>query len=356
MSLRSAFRGPEASIDDQIESYAIDRVPDNKRWPIPAISLVLLGNATAMFFFSFGAQQTLPGRMADDVASDRLLLLRSDPHRCADHAHGEPRRTVAEPDFPWTRIRQPRCGGDHLVHLCDQLRVLLPVRGHPSCPTRLAFYFDIPIGSLAGVAIFALIGLVTIGFVWRGMYAMSALQTWGFPIFVGLLVWALISLGSKHDCGGPQWLGGHRNVRWRGLVDRDEFCQRADDLPGLDGTDYGRFAKRTIRYRGTASIMLLELVPMFAVIFLGAMLGASLVGEFGTEKGTGSRLRVRAPHRSGGCCLRAGHPDPDQRDEPVRRVRSRCRAVSMSSRTSGPGARGGCSRCGCSAWCSMPPM
>ena len=58
MSLRSAFRGPEASIDDQIESYAIDRVPDNKRWPIPAISLVLLGNATAMFFFSFGAQQT----------------------------------------------------------------------------------------------------------------------------------------------------------------------------------------------------------------------------------------------------------------------------------------------------------
>src|SRR5690606_3384865 len=58
MSLRQMFTGPEASIDDQIESYAIERVPESKRWPIPAISLVLLGNATAMFFFSFGAQQT----------------------------------------------------------------------------------------------------------------------------------------------------------------------------------------------------------------------------------------------------------------------------------------------------------
>src|SRR3954464_14361221 len=52
------FRGPTTSLDDQIESFATERVPDNKRWPIPAISLVLLGNATAMFFFSFGAQQT----------------------------------------------------------------------------------------------------------------------------------------------------------------------------------------------------------------------------------------------------------------------------------------------------------
>ncbi|MFI5429097.1 hypothetical protein [Aeromicrobium sp. UC242_57] len=58
MSLRSAFRGPEASLDEQIESYSVERVPDDRRWPIPAISLVLLGNATAMFFFSFGAQQT----------------------------------------------------------------------------------------------------------------------------------------------------------------------------------------------------------------------------------------------------------------------------------------------------------
>ena len=55
--IRNKFRGPAASIDEQIESFAIERVPASQRWPIPAISLVLLGNATAMFFFSFGAQQ-----------------------------------------------------------------------------------------------------------------------------------------------------------------------------------------------------------------------------------------------------------------------------------------------------------
>jgi len=50
MSVMNLFKGPEASIDDQIESYSIERVPRDKRWSIPAISLVLLGNATAMFF------------------------------------------------------------------------------------------------------------------------------------------------------------------------------------------------------------------------------------------------------------------------------------------------------------------
>jgi cytosine permease len=56
LDIRDKFRGPVASIDEQIESFAIERVPANQRWPIPAISLVLLGNVTAMFF-SFGAQQ-----------------------------------------------------------------------------------------------------------------------------------------------------------------------------------------------------------------------------------------------------------------------------------------------------------
>jgi hypothetical protein len=57
LDIREKFRGPAASIDEQIESFAIERVPASQRWPILAISLVLLGNATAMFFFSFGAQQ-----------------------------------------------------------------------------------------------------------------------------------------------------------------------------------------------------------------------------------------------------------------------------------------------------------
>ncbi len=56
MALREKFRGPTTSLDDQIESFAVERVPAHLRWHIPAICLVLLGNSTAMFFFSFGAQ------------------------------------------------------------------------------------------------------------------------------------------------------------------------------------------------------------------------------------------------------------------------------------------------------------
>ena len=46
---------------------------------------------------------------------------------------------------------------------------------------------------------------------------------------------------------------------------------------GLMATDYARFAAQNIRNRGTATIMVLELVPMFTVIFLGVFIGVSLL-------------------------------------------------------------------------------
>ncbi len=48
---------------------------------------------------------------------------------------------------------------------------------------------------------------------------------------------------------------------------------------GLMATDYGRFASQRIRYRGTASIMILELIPMLIVIGLGCFFGINLYGE-----------------------------------------------------------------------------
>ncbi|MFN6547192.1 allantoin permease, partial [Mycolicibacterium nivoides] len=56
MSVRGYFQGPATSLDDQIESYATTRVPDNQRWRRPAILLVLTGNVTAMFWFALGGQ------------------------------------------------------------------------------------------------------------------------------------------------------------------------------------------------------------------------------------------------------------------------------------------------------------
>lgn len=282
MSFLQIFKGPEASIDDQIESYAIERVPAEKRWSIPAISLVLLGNATAMFFFSFGAQQTflvgwpmmlipigyfffgailigsLTMRMASREGLSQSLISRG---------LGFGSRGAALTSFIYA------------VNFIYYFLFEGTIVSH-----AVAYYFNIEINSIGGILIFASIGLVTIAFVWRGMYAMSVLQTWGFPIFVGLLIWALFELnGSGASVGLEGWAatgvsGGA--AMWTAM----SFANGQMIFQGLMATDYGRFAAKNIRYRGTATIMILELIPMFAVIFIGAFLGASLVGQFGVEK------------------------------------------------------------------------
>jgi cytosine permease len=282
MSFLQIFKGPEASIDDQIESYAIERVPAEKRWSIPAISLVLLGNATAMFFFSFGAQQTflvgwpmmlipigyfffgailigsLTMRMASREGLSQSLISRG---------LGFGSRGAALTSFIYA------------VNFIYYFLFEGTIVSH-----AVAYYFNIEINSIGGILIFAAIGLVTIALVWRGMYAMSVLQTWGFPIFVGLLIWALFELnGSGAGVGLEGWAatgvsGGA--AMWTAM----SFANGQMIFQGLMATDYGRFAAKNIRYRGTAAIMILELIPMFAVIFIGAFLGASLVGQFGAEK------------------------------------------------------------------------
>ncbi len=282
MSIRAAFRGPEASLDDQIESYAIDRVPDDKRWPIPAISLVLLGNATAMFFFSFGAQQSflvgwptmlIPigyfcfGAILVGALTMRMTSREGLSQSLISRGLGFGSRGAAVASFIYA------------VNFIYYFLFEGTIVSH-----ALAYYFDIPIDSLTGIVIFAVIGLVTIAFVWRGMYAMSMLQTWGFPIFVGLMAWALIALAGKHDVVGPAgWEAtgaGGAAAMWTAM----SFANGQMIFQGLMATDYGRFARRDIRYRGTATIMILELIPMFTIIFLGALLGATLIGEFGAEK------------------------------------------------------------------------
>ncbi|MGH3359470.1 MAG: purine-cytosine permease family protein [Nocardioidaceae bacterium] len=277
-----SLKGPDASIDDQIESYAIDRVPAEKRWPIPAISLVLLGNATAMFFFSFGAQQTflvgwpmmlLPigyffvGAVLIGALTMRMASREGLSQSLISRGLGFGSRGAALTSFIYA------------VNFVYYFLFEGTIVSH-----AVAYYFGVEINSLGGILIFAAIGLLTIAFVWRGMYAMSVLQKWGFPIFVALLIWALFELNGQHDGTGPSgWeatgvSGGA--AMWTAM----SFANGQMIFQGLMATDYGRFAAKTIRYRGTSTIMLLELVPMFIVIFLGAYLGSTLVGEFGAEK------------------------------------------------------------------------
>ncbi|MCT1478675.1 cytosine permease [Microbacterium sp. p3-SID336] len=280
--VRRSLRGPEASIDDQIESYSTARVPAQQRWPIPAISLVLLGNATAMFFFSFGAQQLftvgwplmlLPigyffiGALVIGALTMRMASREGLSQGLLSRGLGFGARGAAVTSFIYA------------INFVFYFLFEGTIVSH-----AIAYSLGIDIGSLGGIVIFALVGLLTIGLVWRGMYSMSILQTWGFPIFVVLLVWAIVAManqpgGAEAFQWGPIGAGGGA-----GLAAAMSLANGQMIFQGLMATDYGRFAARDIRYRGTATIMLLELIPMFAVIGLGAYFGAGLVGAFGPEK------------------------------------------------------------------------
>lgn len=279
MSLREKFRGPATSIDEQIESYAIERVPATQRWPIPAISLVLLGNATAMFFFSFGAQQTFLvgwpwllapigyffiGAIGIGMLTMRVASKEGLSQNLLSRGLGFGSRGAAVTSFIYAV--------NYIYYFLFEGTIV----SH-----AIAYQFDVPINSLGGIAIFAVVGLATLALVWRGMHAMSFLQSWGFPIFVLLLVYGLWRLGSAHDPVGPAEWNATGAVGWATMWNAFSFANGQMIFQGLMATDYGRFAAQRIRYRGTASIMLGELVPMFTVIFLGVFIGASLLGELG---------------------------------------------------------------------------
>lgn len=277
MDLLDRFRGPTTSLDDQIESFATERVPASLRWPIPAISLVLLGNATAMFFFSFGAQQTflvgwpwilLPigyfffGAVLIGTLTMRVASREGLSQNLLSRGLGFGSRGAAVTSFIYAV--------NYIYYFLFEGTIV----SH-----AIAIYFGIEINSAAGIAIFAAVGLLTIAFVWRGMHAMSFLQTWGFPIFVVLLAWGLIQFAANHDPVGVSGWEATGPLTLAAMMNALSFANGQMIFQGLMATDYGRFADKQIRYRGTATVMLLELIPMFIIIFLGCFLGASLIQE-----------------------------------------------------------------------------
>lgn len=277
MDLLDRFRGPTTSLDDQIESFATERVPASLRWPIPAISLVLLGNATAMFFFSFGAQQTflvgwpwilLPigyfffGAVLIGTLTMRVASREGLSQNLLSRGLGFGSRGAAVTSFIYAV--------NYVYYFLFEGTIV----SH-----AIAIYFGIEINSAAGIAIFAAVGLLTIAFVWRGMHAMSFLQTWGFPIFVVLLAWGLIQFAANHDPVGVSGWDATGPLTLAAMMNALSFANGQMIFQGLMATDYGRFADKQIRYRGTGTVMLLELIPMFTIIFLGCFLGASLSQE-----------------------------------------------------------------------------
>ena len=290
MSFMEKFRGPATSLDDQIESFAVERVPAHLRWRIPAISLVLLGNSTAMFFFSFGAQvgfqvgfpwmlaplayffigSTITGALTMRIASREGL---SQNVLTRGLGFGSRGSAVTSFIYAFNYVFYFVFEGSIVSH-------------------AIANYFDIPITSFLSTVIFALVGLATLALVWRGMHAMSFLQTWGFPIFVLLLAYGLWKLGTEHDVVGSSGWDPLGDTGYAAVWGAFSLANGQMIFQGLMATDYGRFADRDIRYRGTASIMLSMLVPMFVVIFLGVLIGYTVLGELG---GSNPELQAQDP-------------------------------------------------------------
>ena len=277
MSLKAKLRGPATSIDDQVESFATDRVPTNQRWPIPAISVVLLGGATAMFWFTYGAQHlflvgfplilipigyfvigaVLTGMLTMRVASREGLS-----PNLLSRGLGFGSRGAAVTSFIY--------GINYVYYFLFEGTIV----SH-----AIAIYFEIPIDSFNGTLIYAAFGLVTIAFAWRGMHAMSFLQKWGFPFFVITVGWAVYIFSRDRDLVGIGDWTATQPLTFAAMMSALSLANGQVIFQGLMATDYGRFASQRIRYRGTASIMIFELIPMLIVIGLGCFFGINLYSE-----------------------------------------------------------------------------
>jgi purine-cytosine permease-like protein len=274
--LKEWFQGPQdISEAEAVEDYAVGRVPSRYRWPIPAIILVLLGNSTAMFFFSLGAD------MSYQVGWPKILLPITYMLVLATIIGAVVMKLAAKEGLSLSLLTRGLGFGymgsafTSLIYAVNFIFYFLfegTIVSH-----AIAHYAGIEVGSPAGVAIFAAIGIVTIWFVWRGMSSMQFLQTWGVPIFVALFAFCLYQLTQNYDVVGPSgWLPQNKDSATALWVVMN-MANGQIVFQGLLATDYGRFAKPEITYKGTATIMIGMMLPIVAVMLCGALLAYTLI-------------------------------------------------------------------------------
>lgn len=270
------FGGP-ANIGsaEAVEDYAIRKVPSHYRWPIPAIVLVLLGNSTAMFFFSFGSD------VAYTIGWPRMIvpllyffigsiLVGSMTIRIAS-------REGLTMDL-MTRGLGFGYMGSAVTSFIYAINYIFYFLFEGSIVTHaIANYFGINVDSFVGTAIFAVLGLFIMALVWRGMSSMKLLQTYGVPIYTLLLIWGIVSLAHHGHIVGPSgWTATSAitaTTFWTALnMANGQFV-----FQGLMATDYGRFAKPNVRYKGGAWAMIGMLIPMFIIIILGPLFAYSVL-------------------------------------------------------------------------------
>lgn len=270
LALRDAFKSPATSLDDQMESFATERVPRNQRWPAFAILLILTGNVTAMFWFTLGGQigflvgwpmmlipigylvavSTILGSLIMKIASKEGLSLVLLTRGLGFGAKGS-----AVASFIY--------GINYIFYFIFEGSIV----SH-----ALSEYFGVGQSSVTASIIFALVGAAALYFAWRGMHSMNILQRFGMPIFLGLFILGIFMLSQGHAIAGPgQWVSltpDDPTVMWQAfsLVNGQIVFQ------ALLATDYGRFSRPQIGYKGTAGIMFGEMIMIAVVLILGSLL------------------------------------------------------------------------------------
>lgn len=274
VAFRDAFKGPATSLDDQMESYATERVPRNQRWPAFAILLILTGNVTAMFWFTLGGQigflvgwpnmlipiaylvvvSSVLGSLIMRIASKQGLSLVLLTRGLGFGAKGS---AVASFIYGINYIFYFIFEGSIVSHALSQ-------------------YFGVGQSSVTASIIFALVGAAALYFAWRGMHSMNILQKFGMPIFIGLFILGIFMLSQGHALVGPgQWVSlspDDPTVMWQAfsLVNGQIVFQ------ALLATDYGRFSKVEIGYKGTFGIMFGEMIMIAVVLVFGALLAYTI--------------------------------------------------------------------------------
>jgi cytosine permease len=278
--LKEWFQGPEdITKAEAVEDYAVGRVPSRYRWPIPAIILVLLGNSTAMFWFNFGGDLSFQVGWPTVIWPLLYILVGAT-------LIGSCTMKIASKEGLSLSLLTRGLGfgymGSAVTSLIYAINYIFYFLFEGTIVSHaIANYAGIEINSLAGVAIFATIGLITIWFVWKGMTSMQFLQTWGVPIFLVLFLFGLYELSANYSIIGPvSWMpkdGVTATSIWTVM----NMANGQVAFQGLMATDYGRFAKPNITYKGTATIMIGMLIPAILVILFGAMLAYTLIPHLG---------------------------------------------------------------------------
>lgn len=275
MPFADHFRGPATSLDDQMESYAVKRVPSGQRWPSLAILLVLTGNVTAMFFFSLGTQFSFlvgfPGALlpiAYMVIGATVL--------------GSLIMTIASKEGLNMVLLSRGLGfgakGSAVASLVYGINYIFYFLFEGSIVSHaLSQYFGIGLNSPTSTVVFALVGALALAFAWRGMHSMNILQRFGMPIFLVLFIVGMVMLAQGYTLVGPgQWEAtepGGATAMWQAF----SLANGQIVFQALMATDYGRFTRPSIGYRGTGKIVLAEMLMITVVMLLGMLISYTVL-------------------------------------------------------------------------------